>query len=259
MPFSSALRRIACGAAFSSLAIVASASRADTVQVLTAGAFKQVVLAMVPGFEARTGHTVVVSNDTVGALAGRVSGGEPFDVLVMTPSALRTLADDGRVAGDTIRPLARVAIGVAVKAGAPQPPVGTVEQFRQALLQARSVAYIDPASGGSSGIYLDGLFRRLGIADQVRAKAVLVKGGLVAEKLVSGEAELAVHQISEILPVTGVELVGPIPEPVQNYTTYAGAVGTKALHREAGQAFLDTLSGGRTTAVLEEKGLYPPN
>jgi len=239
--------------------LCAATAHADTVQVLTSGAFKQIVLALVPSFEARTGHTVVVSNDTAGALARRVVGGEPFDVLVLTPAALKTFAAEGRVEPDSIRPLAKVAIGVAVKSGAPRPEVGTVEQFRQALLQARHVAYIDPAAGGSSGVYLDGLFQRMGIADQIRAKAVLVQGGYVAEKLVTGEADLAVHQISEILPVTGATLVGPIPEAVQNYTTYAGAVGTKALHPEAGQAFLDVLSGERGAAVLQEKGMYPPD
>ncbi|QHI98583.1 solute-binding protein [Xylophilus rhododendri] len=239
------------------LLLSALGARADTVKVLTSGAFKPIVLALAPAFEARTGNTVVVSNDTAGALAKRVSEGEPFDLLVLTPAALKVFGDDGKVAADSIKPLARVAIGVAVKQGAPRPEVGTVEQFRQALLQARKVAYIDPAAGGSSGIYLDGLFRRLGIAEQMREKAVLVQGGLVAQKLVTGEADLAVHQISEILAVTGADLVGPIPESVQNYTTYAGAVGGKALHPEAAREFLLLLSGETALPVIQEKGMYP--
>ena len=238
--------------------LITVGAHADTVKVLTSGAYKPVVLALVPGFEARTGHTVVVSNDTAGALARRVQGGEIFDLLVLTPAGLQPFVADGKVAADSVKPLARVAIGVAIPAGAPPIEVGTVEQFRQALLRARRVAYIDPAAGGSSGIYLDGLFQRMGIAEHVRAKAVLVNGGLVAQKLVTGEADLAVHQISEILPVAGAEFVGPIPEAVQNYTTYAGALSARALHAEAGQAFLDLLAGEAGRAQLAWRGMYPP-
>jgi molybdate transport system substrate-binding protein len=237
--------------------LAAPAAQAATIKVLTAGAFKQVVVALVPEFEQRTGHKVEVQNDTAGALSKRIGDGEAFDVAVITPAALQALAGQGHVAPAGIVPLAKVAIGVAVKAGAPRPEVGTVEQFRQAVLNARKVAYIDPASGGSSGIYLNGLFERMGIADQVRAKAVLVPGGLVATRLVSGEADLAIHQISEILPVTGATLVGPLPEAIQNYTTYAGAVSSRAAHAEAAQAFLATLGGPLAAQTLRATGMSP--
>jgi molybdate transport system substrate-binding protein len=119
------------------------------------------------------------------------------------------------------------------------------------------VAYIDPASGGSSGIYLDGLFQRLGIADAVKAKAVLVPGGLVAERLVTGEADLAVHQVSEILPVAGATLVGALPESIQNYTTYAGAVAADSAHADAARAFLAALTAPEAAATLRAKGMQP--
>ena len=232
-------------------------AQARTIKVLTAGAFKQVVVALVPAFEQRTGHKVEVQNDTAGALVKRIAAGETFDVLVLTPSALQSLATDGKVVPASVVSLAKVAIGVAVRAGAPRPEIATVEQFKQALLDARKVAYIDPASGGSSGIYLDGLFARMAIADAVRAKAVLVPGGLVAERLVTGEADLAIHQISEILPVAGVTLVGPLPEAIQNYTTYAGAVSSRAADPETAQAFLATLSGEQGALALRAKGMMP--
>ena len=110
--------------------------------------------------------------------------------------------------------MAKVGIGVAVKEGAPLPDIKTVEAFKRTLLAAKSVAYIDPKAGGSSGIYFDGLLARLGIADEVRPKAKLKQGGHVADLVASGEAELGVHQISEILPVKGVVLVGPLPAEV---------------------------------------------
>jgi molybdate transport system substrate-binding protein len=238
-------------------ALVAAQAQAGTIKVLTAGAFKQVVVALAPAFEQRTGHKLDVQNDTAGALAKRIAAGEAFDVVVLTPAALGLLGAEGKVVAASIVPLARVAIGVAVKAGAPQPAIATTEQFKQALLAARNVAYIDPASGGSSGIYLDGLFQRMGIAEAVRAKAVLVPGGLVAERLVTGEADLAVHQISEILPVPGAALVGPLPEAIQNYTTYAGAVSSRAGDAQAAQAFLAALAGAQAAEILRAKGMMP--
>ncbi len=239
------------------LALTATLARADTIKVLTTGAFKQVVVALVPAFEARTGHKVEVQNDTAGALAKRIAAGESFDVLVLTPAGLKTLATEGKVTTSSVTPLAKVAIGVAVKAGAPQPAMASVEDFKQAVLAARRVAYIDPAAGGSSGIYLDGLFQRMGIAEAVRAKAVLVPGGLVADRLVSGEADLAIHQISEILPVQGAQLVGPLPEAIQNYTTYAGAVSARSSHPQAALAFLATLTGAQATQTIRAKGMLP--
>lgn len=239
------------------LVLTANLAQADTIKVLTTGAFKQVVVALVPAFEARTGHKVEVQNDTAGALGRRIAAGESFDVLVLTPAGLKTLAAEGKVTAESVAPLAKVAIGVAVKAGAPQPALASVEDFKQAVLAARKVAYIDPAAGGSSGIYLDGLFQRMGIAEAVRAKAVLVPGGLVADKLVSGEADLAIHQISEILPVQGAQLVGPLPEAIQNYTTYAGAVSAASRHPQAALAFLATLSGAQAAQTIRAKGMVP--
>ena len=157
-----------------------------------------------------------------------------------------------------VLPIAKVAIGVAVKAGTLRPPLETVEQFKEAVLKARKLAYIDPASGGSSGIYLDGLFQRLGIADAVRAKAVLVPGGLVAERIVTGEADLAIHQVSEILPVKGVELVGLLPEAIQNYTTYAGGISTKSPQAGPARSFIALLASPESVATIRAKGMLPP-
>lgn len=239
------------------LALSAQLALADTLKVLTTGAYKQVLMALVPGFEARTGHKLEVDNDTAGALSRRIAAGETFDVLVLTPGGLKPLAANGKVVPDSVTALGRAAIGVAVKDGTPLPAMGTVEEFKQAVLNAKKVAYIDPAAGGSSGIYLDGLFQRMGIAQAMRAKAVLVPGGLVATRLVSGEADLAIHQISEILPVAGVTLVGPLPEAIQNYTTYAGAVSGSTSKAQAARDFLATLSGPQAQEVLRSKGMLP--
>ncbi|MBE2263885.1 MAG: substrate-binding domain-containing protein [Burkholderiaceae bacterium] len=230
---------------------------AETLKILTTGAFKQVVLEFIPGFEARTGVKVELQNDTAGALIKRISAGETFDVVFLTPGGLSTLADQQKVDVATIRPVAKVVIGVAVKSGAPHPKLETVEQFKEAVLGARKVAYIDPASGGSSGIYLDGLFRRLGIADEVRAKAILVPGGLLAERVANGEADLAIHQVSEILPVPGVSLAGLLPEPIQNATTYSSAVAASANNRPAATGFLAAMASSGADAIIRAKGMQP--
>ena len=238
--------------------LAAGAATARELKVLTAGAFKPVVAALAPVFEGQTGHTVRIENDTAGALARRIGNGEAFDVVVLTPAAMELLEQAGRVArGSSVR-LARVAIGVAVKQGAPLPAIGSESDFRQALLAARAVAYIDPAAGGSSGIYLTQLFQRMGIAAQIAPKAVLVPGGLVAQRLVSGEADLALHQISEILAVPGVTLVGPIPAEVQNYTVYAGGLAATSADLPAARAFLELLAGERAKTVLKDKGMEAP-
>ncbi len=230
---------------------------AGEIAVLTTGAYKPVVAELAAPFETATGHTVRVQNDTAGALARRVEAGEAFDVLVLTPGALADLARKGRVSSEPIVELAKVGIGVAVKEGAPMPDISSAERFKQALLSARSVAMIDPAAGGSSGIYLARLFERWGIADQIGAKAVLVPGGLVATRVVSGEAEIAIHQISEILAVKGATLVGPLPAEIQNFTVYSGGLSAASRETDAAREFLRVLSGPEAARTLKTKGMIP--
>lgn len=230
---------------------------ADTLKVLTTGAFKQVVVALAPVFQAQTGHTLDIHNDTAGALTRRIAAGETFDVLVLTPSGLKAMGERGVVDPASIKPLAKVAIGVAVKSGAIKPAISSVEEFKQALQQAKRVAYIDPKSGGSSGIYLDQWFAKEGLADMVRAKAVLVQGGLVAERLVNDQADLAIHQISEILPVSGVDLVGPVPEAMQNYTVYAVAVSSQTPRVDVAKSFVAVLNHQDAAEVVRAKGMVP--
>ena len=229
---------------------------AAELKVLSAGAFKPVLVALQPAFEQQTGHKLVIQNDTAGALQKRIAGGEAFDVVFSSPASLQPLA--AKLADQPPLPLAKVAIGVAVKRGAPLPDISTVDAFRNLLLQAKSVAYIDPAAGGSSGIYLDRLFERGGIAPQVRAKAVLVPGGLVATRVVDGQAEVAIHQISEILAVPDAVLVGPLPAEIQNYTVYAGALAANTGQAEAARALLAALQGAGVAAILKDKGMERP-
>ena len=250
-----ALCLLACFAAF---AVGAPMACAAEIKLLTAGAMRAVVVAVLADFEKQTGHKVSLDNDTAGGLSKRIDGGEAFDVAIITPAVVDDLAKKGRIVPGSRIDLAKVGMGVAIKEGAPAPDIGTVDAFKRTLLAAKSVAYIDPKAGGSSGIYFDKLLDRLGIADQVRPKAKLKAGGYVAELVANGEAEIAIHQISEIVPVKGVALAGPLPAEIQNSTVYAGGIGAAAKDGAAAKALVAFLAGPAIDLILKSKGMQKP-
>ena len=241
-------------------ALVAGAPAASAVnlKLLTTGAFKPVALEIVPLFEKMSGHKVTIENDTAGGLNQRISQGEAFDVVVLTQQALERMMGASLIVDESITPLAKVGIGAAVSLSAPRPDISNVEAFRRTLLQARSVAYIDPASGGTSGIYLRGLFVTMGIGPQIERKAIMVMGGYAAQRVASGQADIALQQASEIVAVPGVQYVGLIPSQVQSYTVYSGAVGAKARDQDAAAALLEALASTDATLIMKRKGLEIP-
>jgi molybdate transport system substrate-binding protein len=250
------MRRIA--ALLAGAVLAAGPAGAAEVKLLTSGAFRQVADALAPGYAAASGDTVVIVNDTAGGVQKRIAAGEAFDVVVVTHEGIADLAKSGRIDAATGTDLAKVGIGAAVRAGAPHPDIASVAAFKAALLAAKSIGYIDPAAGGSSGIYIAGLLGRLGLADQLRARTVLVNGGLVADDVAAGRIELGLQQISELATAKGVELVGPLPAEVQSYTVYAGAVGAATKLPQQARALLGALSGPDAPAVLKAKGMTPP-
>jgi molybdate transport system substrate-binding protein len=235
--------------------VLAGPAFTGEIKVLTAGAMRGVVDALVPEFERRTGHKVSVDNATAGVLAKRIGGGEAFDVAIITPKVISDLMEKGKIVSGSRIDLAKVGMGVAVKEGAALPDIKTVDAFKRTLLAARSVAYIDPKAGGSSGIYFDALLDRLGIASEIRPKAKLKQGGHVADLVVSGEAEVGVHQISEIVPVKGAVLVGPLPEEIQSFTVYSAGLGTAAREIAAAKELMDHLAGPAAEPVLKARGM----
>lgn len=250
--------RVACLVLFAAVLSASGPARAADVVVLTAGAFKPALLDLTPGYEAVSRDTVVVSNDTAGGVAARVARGEEMDLVIMPAPALEALTAQGRIVAGTVVVLARSGIGVAVKNGAPAPNIGTVEAFKQAMLAAPSVAYIDPASGGSSGIYIAKLFDKLGIAAAMSRTSVLVPGGLVGSRVDNGEAVLGLQQISELRVVSGVTVAGPLPEEIQNYTVYAAGIPKSARRPRAGEALLAYLRSEAGTKALLARGLSSP-
>jgi molybdate transport system substrate-binding protein len=226
-----------------------------TLRLLTAGAFKEVVLALLPAFQTQSGVKVDVASDTVGGLVRRIGDGQQFDVVFASQDGLKRLAAAGQISSASLTEVASVGIGM--RAGAAAPPLSTTAEFIDALRAARAVAYIDPASGGSSGIYLNGLFQRLQIADMVQAKAVLVPGGLAAERVARGEADIVLQQASEILPVRGVMLVGELPASIQSRTTYGGAIAAASALPQQAQALLAAFTAASAAPVIRGKGMEP--
>jgi molybdate transport system substrate-binding protein len=235
-----------------------AATQSAEVRILTAGAFKPVVTALAPKFEKTTGHTLIIDNDTAGGLTKRIEAGEAFDVVFLPPTAMGTLTSKGFVATEGQANVARVGIGVAVKEGAPVPEIGTTDAFKTALQRAKAIAVIDPKAGGSSGIYLADLFQKWGMTDTLKAKLVLVPGGLVATRLLNDEADLALHQISEIIAVKGAKLVGPLPAEIQNFTVYRAGLAAKSTTRTPAAAFIELMQSPSAKAILQDKGMEPP-
>ena len=169
---------VASAATVAAMALFAAGSAgAADVKVLTAGAMKGFVLAVQPGFEAASGHKLVIDNDTAGGLAKKREAGEAFDMAIITPAVIDDLIKNGKIVAGSRTAIAKVGVGVAVKEGAPKPDISTVEAFKKTLLAAKTVAYIDPASGGSSGIYVAGLLQKIGIANDIKPKERLQAGG----------------------------------------------------------------------------------
>lgn len=239
------------------LTAVSSVDAAE-LKVLSAGAMKAMVSELGADFTRETGHTLAVTSGTVGQLRDKLQAGEAADVVVLSDTAIDQLIGQGHLAGSRVD-IARTGMGVAVRDGAPKPDISTPDAFKQALLAAKSITYVDPKSGGTSGIYFAGLLERLGIADTMKAKTVLRPGGgYIAELVARGEAELAVHQISEIVPVKGVTLVGPLPRELQKVTVYSAALPARGTNTEPAKAFVEFMTrpafkGRLATAGLDYK------
>jgi len=218
----------------------AGAGRAEAAElkVFSAGAVRAIITELAQAFQQETGHTVTLSFGTVGVTRGKLASGEPVDVVIMTDVAIDDVAKQGAVVPGSRADLARTGMGLGVREGAPKPDIATTEAFKQTLLAARSLVYVDPAQGATSGIHFASVLDRLGIADAVKGKTQLVPGGYPAEKVATGEAEVVVHQISEIVPVKGVVLVGPLPADLQKVTVYSAGLATRSATPEAARAFI---------------------
>ena len=224
------------------------------VRLLTSNAMHGVLDELLPEFERTSGYAVSVSYDPAQIMMKRIRAGETADLAILGQPAIDELAKLGRIMSNSRRTLARCRVGVAVRAGAPKPDIDTVDAFKRALLAAKSVAY---TQSGASGIHFSGLIERLGVAAEVKAKAVTRPGGLIAELVASGEAEIAVQQIPELMAVGGVELVGALPQELQLVTVVCAGIFADAKQLQAAKALLDFLSTPDAARVMKTKGQEP--
>jgi molybdate transport system substrate-binding protein len=228
---------------------------AAELKVLSGGAVKAALTELAEAWSRETGNRVTITYATTGAALQKLAAGEPADVVVLTTEAIDQLAAKGTVIAGTKADVARVGIGVAVREGAPRPDISTPDAVKQTVLAAKSIAYMDPSTGGTSGIHFTKVLEAMGIAAAVKPKAVLVDTGFAAERVATGEAEIVVHQISEILPVKGVTLVGPLPRQIQKVTVYTAAVTTKSDVRDAAGAFVAYLTAPAARPKFAAVGL----
>src|SRR3712207_5452038 len=227
---------------------------APGVEVVSTLALMGVLRELAPGYERATGTRIAAAFAPTAALLERIGAGEAPDLAILTAAAVDELTRDGVLSADGRVDLARSVVGVAVRAGAPKPDIGSAEAFTRALLDARSVAY---SRAGASGILFAGLIRRLGIADQVNAKATVIPSGLTGELAAKGEAEIAVQQVSELMEVPGIDIVVPLPAELDAVTVFSGAPFAGSSRPGAGSALLAFLSSPGAAPIYGRKGLEP--
>lgn len=248
--------RIATAALLTLAAAPMAAADAAEISVLSASAVKAVLPDIADAFKRETGHTVKLTFATAGEVEKRVAAGEATDVVVGTDISTEKLASQGLLVADTRAIIARVGVGIGAREGAPKPDISSAEALKRTLLAVKSVTYPDPARGGASGIHFAKVIEQLGIAQPVKEKSVLgANPDFVCVAVAKGEVELCVHQISEIMPVQGVTLVGPLPRDTQRVTTFAIALSAKASAAEAGRAFLAFVTGPALKAKFAAAGL----
>jgi molybdate transport system substrate-binding protein len=223
--------------------------------VLTSNSTQPLLDALAARFERETGTAVRVRCDSAKVMLARIKDGETGDVVVLGRAAVDELVTLGRIEPATRRLFARSRVGVAVREGVPHPDISSVEALRRTLLGARAIAH---TVHGASGMYVPTLLERLGIAEEMKAKTVTRPGGFIGVVVASGEADIAVQQISELLAVPGIELVGPLPDEVQKVFETATGVFMDSEKPEDARALLHYFSTRECAAMFEEKGLEQP-
>jgi len=231
-------------------------SHAADIKLLSGSALEPVFPEIIRRFEQSTGHKIILdSNGAIGAMTARIEQGEIADVVIVSGEQIARLEKQGRVVNGSRRDLARVGIGLFVRKGAAKPDLSSVESFRVAMMSAKSIGYNDPAAGAPVSLYLLELFEHMGIGPEMKAKSVAFK--IRTERfapVARGEVEIGFNQISEILAAEGVELAGPLPEKIQNFTQFSAGIVANGRQPEAARALVEFMSSPQSKAIMKEKG-----
>jgi molybdate transport system substrate-binding protein len=233
-------------------------AHADDIKLLASAALKAAYLELLPQFERETGHKVAAEWSSSLVIQKRIAKGEDADVVIVASilgdSLAEELSKQGKLLPATRAVFAKSGVGVAVRAGARQPDISSVDALKTSLLDAKTIAY----SAGASGVYIVSMLQKLGIYDQVNSKAVLVKPSEpVGEVVARGDAEIGFHQVSELLPVKGIQYLGPLPAEIQNITMYSGGLQSSTKVEVAAKALVAFLSTPPATLSLKKDGLEP--
>ena len=233
----------------------AASGASPELKILTPRSIWTVLNEIGPQFERNTGHKLNVVSGIAGTLADRIIAGEPFDIFIGPPVQVDRVVQSNKAIAETRTPIARSGIGVEVRAGAPKPDISSVEAFKSALLNAKSIGYL--RQEGSSGAYLHRLFERLGIADAIRAKVVRPETDIVSELVAKGEIEIGLVVTTQIMTTPGVELVGPLPGEIQSFIRWSGVIGTNSAAPLMAKDLLKFLAGPTAVPVLKSQGMEP--
>lgn len=237
-----------------SMLALAPQARAQEITVLSSAAYKAVMLELLPQFEHANSYKVVTRFSSSPDILKRAKAGEKMDVVILASDSLDELIRSGNIIAGGRVDLAKSGIGVAVRAGAPRPDIGSVDAVKRAMLAAKSVGY----SGGASGAYMLSLFQRLGIAEEIKAKSRQTSPDVAVGDLVArGEVELGFHQVSELLPVAGIDIVGPLPPELQQLTVFACGIHVAAKDAVAARALVQFLVSPSAIPVIRKKGMEP--
>jgi molybdate transport system substrate-binding protein len=232
-------------------------SHATDIRVVSSGGFAAAYRTLAPEFEQATGNHLITGwgpsmGNTADAVPQRLARHEPIDVVIMVGSALGKFVEEGKIIPDSRVDLARSAIGIAIRSGSPKPDISTIDSLRTTLLHAKSIAYSDSASG----VYVSTeLFQRLGIADQVTAKSRMIPAEPVGLVVARGEAEIGFQQISELKSISGIELVGPLPDEVQKITLFSAGIVVGSKEPEAAKALITFLASPAASKAISASGL----
>jgi molybdate transport system substrate-binding protein len=240
------------------LLVVGIAAEAAEIKVLSGSGMQAVMEDVKPKFERASGHKLAISFGNMGAVLKRVQGGEIADVVIIPRQGIDSFVKDGKTIAGNVTVIARSVISAAVRKNAPKPDISSPEALKRTLLAAKSITYSDPATGSASGVHFAKILDRLGIADEMKSKTVfLPKPGPVGVLVANGEAEIAIAQLPILIPVAGIDIVGPLPRDLQLIDVFAAAIMTATREAAASKALVDFLSMPEATAVIKAKGLEP--
>jgi molybdate transport system substrate-binding protein len=240
-------------------ALSAAPAAAADLKVISAGAVRGLIAQIIEDYSRRTGQKFDFTIGTTGQLRTVITAGQPADLIIVSLPLMEELEKTGKLTPGSRADLGRVGIGVAVREGAGVPNVATPDAFKQALVAAKSVAYTNPAEGGTSGIYFTALVERLGIADAIKQKAVMTRGGREASiEVAEGRAEMAVVYVSEAIAVKGVKVAGMLPTSLQDYSAYAAAIPGNSTDPAAARAFIAALASAAMAEHWRANCFEPP-